>query len=143
MRKISVLFFAGILALLSTGCMSTNQTITGDLPEIKIEPKNIDLELTEPMEASAVTIRVFGIDWERLFGSRTATVKASVYAPNILGFDRTDQYALFNLLKQNPGYDMVLYPQITTITRKPFLGLGLIYMETEVKVSARLGKLRI
>lgn len=142
MKKIRLFLLIGILALMSTACMSTHQSITGSLPEIKIEPKNLDLEITEPMEAIATSTRVLGIDWERMFSSTSATIKASIYAPNIIGFDRTDQYALYTLLKQNPGYDMVLYPQFTTVTNRPVLGLGLIYIETKVKVTARLAKLR-
>lgn len=141
MKKLRLLLLISAFALLSASCVSTHQSLVSSKPEIQLKPEN--LEITEPMEAMATTIRVFGIDWERLLGGRTASIsRGSVYS-TIAVFDATDQYALYNLLKQNPGYDMILYPQFTTVKRKPFLGLGLIYSVTEVKVSARMAKLKI
>lgn len=139
MKKISIILSVLAMTLLMGSCMSTQMTLSGSVPEIQLKPEH--LEVTQPMDATAVTVRVFGIDWERLFTSRSAAIRASVYTPMPL-IDKTDMYAIYSLLKQNEGYDMVLYPQFTTVVRKPFLGLGAIYKVTEVKVTARMAKLK-
>lgn len=51
-------------------------------------------------------------------------------------------YALFNLMNDNPGYDVILYPQFETIVEKPVMGCGFLKKTTTVKVTARLGKLK-
>jgi hypothetical protein len=139
MKKISILVVVAVMAMLMGSCMSTQMTVSRSVPEIQLKPENLDI--TQQMEATAVTVRVFGIDWERLFSSRSAAIRGSVYTPVPI-VDKTDQYAVYSLLKQNEGYDMVLYPQFTTVVRKPFLGLGAIYKVTEVKVTARMAKLK-
>lgn len=139
MKKISIILSVLAMTLLMGSCMSTQMTLSGSVPEIQLKPEH--LEVTQPMDATAVTVRVFGIDWERLFTSRSAAIRASVYTPMPM-IDKTDMYAIYSLLKQNEGYDMVLYPQFTTVVRKPFLGLGAIYKVTEVKVTARMAKLK-
>lgn len=139
MKKTSILVVVAVMAMLMGSCMSTQMTVSRSVPEIQLKPENLDI--TQQMEATAVTVRVFGIDWERLFSSRSAAIRGSVYTPVPI-VDKTDQYAVYSLLKQNEGYDMVLYPQFTTVVRKPFLGLGAIYKVTEVKVTARMAKLK-
>jgi hypothetical protein len=140
MKKLSILFAVVGMTLLMGSCMSTQMTMSKGVPEIQLKPEN--LVITQPLEATAVTIRVFGVDWDRLFSRRTAQISGSVYSLIPIG-DRTDQYAVYSLFKQNEGYDMVLYPQFTKVTRKPFLGLGSIYSVTEVKVTARMAKLKM
>jgi len=139
MKKVSILLVVVVMAMFMGGCMSTQMTVPNSIPQVQLKPEN--LEITQPMDATAVTVRVFGIDWQRLFTSRSADIKGSVYSTIPL-IDKTDKYAIYTLLKQNEGYDMVIYPQFTTVVRKPFLGLGMIYKVTEVKVTARMAKLK-
>ena len=139
MKTKRLLLLLGVAALMCTSCMTTKLDITGSTPLVNLDPD--DLEITEQVEATAVCVRVFGVDWDRLFSSSEAVVKGSVYS-GLLNFDNTEFYAIYNLLKKNPGYDMVLYPQFHKVNRKPVLGLGLIYQETEVKVTARMARLK-
>ena len=139
MKIFKLFIVSSAIALFCTGCMSTRLDITGANPVIQLEPK--DLEISEPMEANAVTVKVFGIDWQRLFSTQAAEVRGSVYS-SMLPVSRTENFAVYNLLKKNTGYDVVLYPQFTKVVRKPFLGMGAIYQVTEVKVTARMGKLK-
>jgi hypothetical protein len=44
------------------------------------------------------------------------------------------------LMANNPGYDVVMYPQYVTTKVKP-AGIGFFYKITTVKVTARLAKL--
>jgi hypothetical protein len=135
--KIALLF--GLLALTGAGCMTARYDITGTTPVVKLDIE--DLEVTEPLEATAVTIKVFGVDWQRLFSSQSAEIRGSVYS-SLISMSRTENYAVYNLLKKNTGYDVVLYPQFSKVVRKPFLGMGMIYNVTEVKVTARMAKLK-
>ena len=109
MKKTSILVVVAVMAMLMGSCMSTQMTVSRSVPEIQLKPENLDI--TQQMEATAVTVRVFGIDWERLFSSRSAAIRGSVYTPVPI-VDKTDQYAVYSLLKQNEGYDMVLYPNL-------------------------------
>ena len=139
MKKYLILF-ATLLGMVTFGsCVSTYSSIANSIPQIQLKPEHLDV--TEQKEASAVTTRIFCIDWARLTGSRSATIRGTVYS-NRVDFDRTEEYAIFSLMKQNEGYDMVLYPKFTKVVRKPVLGIGSICTVTEVKVSARMAKLK-
>lgn len=51
---------------------------------------------------------------------------------------RMSAYALYNLMRENPGYDFVIYPQFET---ERFY-VPLFYSKRKVKVTARLGKIK-
>jgi hypothetical protein len=46
------------------------------------------------------------------------------------------------MMKNNPGYDVVFYPQYEAIVKRPVIGIGLIYKKITVKATARLGKMK-
>jgi hypothetical protein len=96
-----------------------------------------DFSLSKQLSAEATTVRVLGIDWARLFSKKTATVPV---VGGIAG--TTKNYALYNLMNNYTGYDVVFYPQYEKIVRKPVLGLGFITKITTVKVTARLGTIK-
>jgi len=56
--------------------------------------------------------------------------------------DRTANYALYELMLNNPGYDVIFYPQYETKIVRPILGIGFFTKITTVKATARLGKLK-
>ena len=56
-------------------------------------------------------------------------------------YDETYQFALYDLLEKNPGYDVVFYPQFTKTVKGP-LFWGLFVKHTTVTVTARLGKIK-
>lgn len=127
-----------------------------------------DFELSDQVKAEATTTRILGIDWARLFrwesaaigadmsqssGLPTGTVSASgtsdvanigynifanlpVIGSIIKG--NTAAYALSNLMRDTPGYDVILYPQYYRTIK----GFPPFYSKTEVKITARLGKLK-
>ena len=109
-----------------------------------------DFALSNQVSAEAKTVKVLGIDWSRIFmvetgevnkdGSSSAVSAASIpVIGSFIGGDRTESYALYELMKSNPGYDVVFYPQFETKKYAP--GLGLFYNVTTVKATARLGKM--
>ena len=52
---------------------------------------------------------------------------------------RMSAYALYNLMRENPGYDFVIYPQFET---ERFY-VPLFYSKRKVKVTARLGRIAV
>ena len=109
---------------------------------MRVELKASDFELSEQVTGEAIVTRVFGIDWERLFNEEEGISSGvvNVIIPVIGGFviDKGANYALYDLMKKNPGYDVVVYPQIESHSNYfiPF------FSETTYKVTTRLGKLR-
>jgi hypothetical protein len=71
--------------------------------------------------------------------SITSGLTSSIFG---LFVDNTEEIATHKLISNNSENDVVLYPRYETKTSKPILGIGLIYKKTEVKVTAKLGKLK-
>ena len=135
------------LSLLATSCSSLNHTMRE--PTSIVEFTKSDFSLSEQVSAEATTVKVFGVDWARLFSKKTGNVddgsslinSANIPVVGSLVTDKTKNYALYNLMNQNKGYDVVFYPQYEIKNLKPFLGLGFITKITTVKTTARLGKI--
>lgn len=134
--------------LFVTSCTSTNKLMRE--PNTYVEMNRDDFILSEQFTATASSTRILGVDWSRLFNSRTATVQAgnmpaiSFASVPVIGqvvVDQTANIALFTMMTENPGYDVVYYPQIESTDFRP-VGIGLIYKETTVTVTARLAKLK-
>lgn len=120
-------------------------------PYTRLNLNKSDFKLSDQVSAEAKTTKIIGVDWGRLFMKKTGTVDGGgglasislVSIPVIGNFvaDKTANYALYELMSNNPGYDIVLYPQYETKVQKPILGLGFLTTITTVKATARLGKL--
>ncbi len=118
-------------------------------PNVKLNLTKSDFTLSNQFEAEASSVKIIGIDWGRLFTKKTGEIsgnsdKISVASIPVLGTlltDKTSNYALYNLMNNNPGYDVIFYPQYESKVVKPFLGIGFITKITTVKTTARLGKL--
>lgn len=139
-------------ALLFTSCTLTTKSMRE--PYSRVEFEREDFELSSQFKASASSTRILFIDWSRLFKAEMATVSqdgASI-VPDITSIpvvgsvagkflmDPTASYALYNLMNEHPGYDVVFYPSFTTTVNRP-IGLG-IFTKSTVEVTARLGKLK-
>jgi hypothetical protein len=144
MRKINIFLAVTILALLSS-CTMYNKTIRE--PNVRVELKKSDFTLSDQVTAEAKSTKIFGIDFERLFVQKTGvsqggSLNVSLASIPVIGnvvADKTANYALYELMVNNPGYDVIIYPQYETVVERP-IGFG-IYRITTVKVTARLGKL--
>ena len=134
--------------LMTISCTSVNQTMKEPMSNVLLTKS--DFLLSDQVTAEATTVTILGIDWARLFSKKTGNIEdqsASINTANIpvigsLVSDRTKNYALYNLMSQNSGYDVVFYPQYHTKVSKPFLGIGFIIKITVVNATARLGRLR-
>ncbi len=134
--------------LLFTSCTSTNKMMRE--PNVRVELGMDDFTLSNQVTAEATSKKIIGIDWDRLFLLETGTIQkgnamrinlASIPVIGAAVADQTANYALYQLMQDNPGYDVVYYPQFETTIVKPW-GVGIIVRTTTVKVTARLGKLK-
>jgi hypothetical protein len=146
-------FFAklAVVAAISTSFAScTNMHNSMREPNSRVEFVKNDFTFSAPLSGEATSTRIFGIDFKRLFKKTSGSVEgASAGVSGILAsvpiigatiVDPTANYALYELMNANPGYDVVFYPQYQTTVKRP-IGLGFIVKKTTVKVTARLGKI--
>ena len=139
-------FLTGIVIATLTSCTSLNHSMRE--PNSRVNLNKSDFTLSDQVTASATSTKILGIDFERLFMKKTGVVEggaaisiASVPVFGDLLLDKTSNYALYELMTSNPGYDVVFYPQYETKVSRPILGIGFIIKNTTVTTKARLGKL--
>jgi len=148
MKKIflkTVLFTAVLVSF--SACSSLNMSVRE--PNVRVELNKNDFALSGQVSGEATVTTYFGIDFEHLFTKKTGSVEGSGYTAislanvpvvgEVLG-DRTSNYALYEMISKNSGYDVVFYPTYEKKVVKP-IGIG-IYKITTVKVTGRLGKLK-
>jgi hypothetical protein len=149
MKKQTKMMGLGVLLMLFiSSCTSYNKTMRE--PNVRVELNKNDFSLSEQVKAEATSTRIVGIDFKRIFTQKTGTISSgsnsiSLSAIPVIGtfvVDPTSNYALYELMHNNPGYDVVFYPQFETKIVKPILGIGFIVTNTKVVVQARLGKLK-
>ncbi|MDX9770179.1 MAG: hypothetical protein RBT19_07440 [Tenuifilaceae bacterium] len=162
MKKYTLFFVMSILVFGS--CSVTDRAM--QTPNYHIEFYKSDFEYSPQVTAEATMVRVLGIDWSRLFNWNSATISNSneFSSPNldvsvgttvlvdpIVGVVSAiipvlgDQvkggvrsYALYNLMAENPGYDVVVYPQYEV---KKYI-VPIFYSKRTAKVTARLAKIK-
>ncbi|MFW5758348.1 MAG: hypothetical protein ACOCYO_06675 [Bacteroidota bacterium] len=148
MKKITKIIGAMFIAvILFSSCTSTNKTMKE--PNVRVDLTKSDFTLSEQVTAEASSTQILTIDWARLFKKETGTIKkdselidmANLPVVGNIIHDKTANYALYELMTTNTGYDVIFYPQYETTVKKPVLGIGFIMKETTVKTTARLGKL--
>lgn len=146
MRKI--MFKSMMVALLAMFITSCSTLKTMREPNTRLNLERNDFSLSDQVSAEAQTTRVLGIDWKRLFNKKAATVSNDGPAGAIISLanipvignivaDRTANYALYELMNNNQGYDVVFYPQYETVKKN-----YVVFSKTTTKVTARLGKLK-
>ena len=141
---------AMLVVVLATFASCTTLNHSMREPNTRVNFTKSYFTLSEQVSAEDKTVKILGIDFERLFKKETGVVDngaSSISLANmpVVGtvlYDKTSNYALYNLMFTNPGYDVIFYPQYETKISKPVLGLGFIVKITKVKTTARLGKLK-
>lgn len=138
-----------IAGIILSSCTSINKTIRE--PQSHVEFYKEDFVFSEQVTAEASTSKVFGIDFSRLILKKTGKVEngfnsGSQFKIPIIGnlfskHEKTTDYALHELIQQNPGYDVVFYPQYEVKIVRPILGIGFLNKVITVRVTARLGKI--
>ena len=145
MKRLSIIIaICAFSSLFMTSCETYHHTMRE--PNMYFELYANNLELSEQFTAEATVTRIVGVDWERLFGiTKTGeTDVTSVAAIPVIGdYIKSNgaNLAMYELMAQNPGYDVVVYPQVEIHKVAPVLGTD-IYSTTTYKVTARLGKIK-
>ena len=143
---IKTVLFVAVIAVFPS-CTTLNHSMRE--PNARVELTKSDFSLSQQLTAEASSTKILSIDFARLFKKKTGVVEGGAAAislasiPVIGNFvaDKTANYALYELMNGNPGYDVVFYPQYETKVFKPILGIGFLLKITTVKTTARLGKL--
>jgi hypothetical protein len=143
----NIIMFVAVIAAFSN-CTTYNHSMRE--PNTRLNLTKSDFTLSDQVTAKAKSVTVLGIDWRRFFNAKTGSVDADASSSinwasipvigDIVG-DRTASYSLYEMMNANPGYDVVFYPQYETKVFKPALGIGFLVRITNVKTTARLGKL--
>ena len=142
MKKFRLFLICGIAVLFMSSCHTYRHSMRE--PNAYVEYHADDFILSEQVSGEAAVVRVLGIDWARLFGTtESANTPAFGTVIPVVGVKLEDgaNYALYNMMQKNPGYDVVIYPQVEAYRHAPILGTDL-YSKTTYKVTARLGKLK-
>ena len=142
MKKFRLVLVCAIAVLFMSSCHTYNHSMK--TPNSYVEYHAEDFTLSDQVTGEATVVRVIGIDWKHLFGTKEIGETASVgtTVPYIgMTIPGGANYALFQLMQKNPGYDVVIYPQVESYRHAPVLGTD-IYSKTTYKVTARLGKLK-
>ncbi len=143
-----MVMFVALVATFSS-CTTLNHSMKS--PNTLLELKKSDFKLSDQLSAEATSTTIVGVDWSRLFMNKSGNIEgggagaislSSIPVVGTLLMDKTCNFALYELMNANEGYDVVFYPQYETKVLKPILGLGFIMKTTTVKATARLGKLK-
>ncbi|MDC0468406.1 hypothetical protein OAN98_05505 [Bacteroidia bacterium] len=137
-----------VSTMLLSSCTTINKSMKH--PNVRVELNKNDFTLSDQVSAEAKSTRIVGIDFERLFTQKTGNISGGSTSISLASLpvvgefltDKTSNYALYNLMNSNPGFDVVFYPQYEIKVVKPVLGLGFITTITTAKTTARLGKLK-
>jgi hypothetical protein len=134
------------IVLFFSSCSSTLRTMRE--PNTRVNLVKNDFTLSEQVTSEATTTKILMIDFARIFNKQMGVIEGGqvdlmASIPVIGGFisDKTESYALHEMMKNNKGYDVVFYPQYEKKVNRPILGMGFLFKKTTVKATARLGKL--
>jgi hypothetical protein len=100
-----------------------------------------DVVISEVKEATATEKLILMVDWKRIFKKEIGEIrkKGGSFSLPIIGntsYSRAEGYAIYKLLKENPDYDAVLYPQFSGTAK----GILPFFLKTDVTVKAKLVK---
>ena len=133
MKKVIVLL--AMVAMFATSCSMTSKSMREAL--VKFDLNSSDYVLSQPVSGQATVVLVFGIDWARLFNQKIGNFSYPIVGSDIL-MGLNTQYAIYDLMEKNPGYDFVMYPQFVVKES----GVKGLFTKADIKVTARLGKLK-
>ena len=140
MKRLSIIAAICGVAILFSSCSASHHTMRE--PNVRVELTANDFELSDQVVGEAEVVKVFGIDWARLFstkvGETSGMVNLNIPIVGNLVMDNGSNYAVYDMMQKNPGYDVVVYPQVESHGTN-FLFL---FSTTNYKVTARLGKLK-
>lgn len=142
----TAILFLFFVSLFFSSCSTINKTMREPFARVELEKE--DFTLSDQVTAEAYSKTIFGIDWKRLRKRNTGEIERTSFNINLANIpvvgnvitNKTANYALYELMNNNPGYDVVFYPQYETSIKRP-IWIGFFCRKTTVKVTARLAKL--
>ena len=140
MKKTNKLLSIFIATILLSSCTTINKTVKQ--PFSGVEIKMSDFSLSEQQSASATSVTILGIDFERLFIKKMGGDGSLASSLPIIGqylSDPTTSYAMYDLLENDNSADFIFYPQIEKKSICPIIGICFINRITTVEVKARTG----
>ena len=139
-----ILIFSCVSILAS--CTTMNRSMKE--PNSRVDFTKADFTFSKQVSGTASSTKIIGIDWSRIFMAKGGNIEgalnislASIPVIGTVLTDKTANYALYELMEANPGYDVVFYPQYETTVTKPII-IGFLFKKTTVKATARLAKLK-
>lgn len=155
MKKISILLICAVCAMMFSSCNVYTHSMKD--PNANVELYAADFEFSGPVTGEATVTKILGVDWERLLGEQkmgstpevdgsgltSSGFLSSLSIPVIGNYLKSHgaDYAIYDMMQKNPGYDVVFYPQVEAHKTAPLLGSD-VFSTTTYKVTARLGKLK-
>lgn len=146
MKYVKSLLIVAVIAFGFASCNTYRYSMRD--ANTNVELHAADFNLSGQVTGEATIVKVLGIDWIRLFGDqKSGRVDGNVMniaipvVGDLLNPMAGTEYALYDMMKKNPGYDAVFYPQFYLEKHAPILGTD-IYSKTTVRATARLGKLK-
>lgn len=143
------LLLVAVMAMFFGSCVSTSKSMREPSSIVRFEKE--DFIFSDQLDGTAKEVKVLGIDWSRLLkkeegfvGDKSSITRANIpVVSSMVNPDRVGNYALYNMMINNPGYDVAFYPQYAYKVRRPAIGIGFIVKITEVKATARLAKITL
>ena len=141
MKKVIVYFsMIVMLAIVFSSCTVKSKSMKS--PAHHVEFLKQDFEYSDQLTGEAVEQRILLIDFARLFKKELGEIEEpfqlSIPVIGTLIANKVNLYALYNIMQENPGYDIAFFPQFETQR----FGLWPFYTETRVKVTTRLAKIK-
>ncbi len=148
-KKFKLIYATLVCSIFLSSC--TLMTKSMREPNNRVNFAKDDFTYSAQLSAEASSTKIFGIDFERLFTKKTGSISGGgastmislASIPVIGGFvggDKTSSYALYKLMTDNAGYDIVFYPSFATTVKRPIIIP--IFTITTVKVTAKLAKFK-
>ncbi len=140
MKTAKIILLVVSAAILASSC--TTMTRSMKTPMNYVEFEKDDFEFSDQLTGEATQTKILGIDFARLFTKKYGEIENlfSVDIPIIGNMTSgvVNLYALYNMMNDNPGYDVVFYPTYESKVS----GIPILFTTTNVKVKARLGKVK-
>jgi hypothetical protein len=145
MKKVlKSIFLVAFVALLLGSCSSTLSTI--NQPDSPVEFKATDFKFSDRVSIE-VTINkgYLGFFGDNEYKNTQGEIVKAGSADGLLGMipiigdvasDKDKGFAIYEMLKKYPGYDVILYPSYTIKSE------GVFPCTKTIKMSAKLGKLK-
>jgi hypothetical protein len=141
MKALKVLAVFVVAAIAFSSCTTISHSMKE--PGNYVEFKKDDFEFSKQVSGEATQVKLLQfLDVSRIFYKElgeTVSPGGGFQIPIIGGMlaKKVNMFALYNVMKDNPGYDVVFYPQFETKVVNVIL-----VKTTKVKVTCRLGKVK-